>query len=150
MYSVIYDGNCNLCVNLVRLLETLDQGQRFQYVSMQDQDTLATYGITSADCEAGMILLDQASPEKRWQGSDAAEEIGRLLPLGDIFVQAYRALPGAKQAGDQFYGYIRDNRYNIFGKRREVYQSQYPLCFDQSCQQETSSSHTQSVETPDW
>jgi predicted DCC family thiol-disulfide oxidoreductase YuxK len=133
MYSVIYDGNCNLCVNLVRLLETLDRGQRFHYVPMQDHDTLASYGITPADCEAGMILLDPACPDYRWQGSNAAEEIGRLLPLGETFVQAYRALPGAKQTGDQVYAFIRDHRYNLFGQRVEVYASQYPICRDQTC-----------------
>ena len=35
-YKVIYDGNCNLCVTLVQLLENLDQGKRFEYISMQD------------------------------------------------------------------------------------------------------------------
>ena len=28
-----------------------------------------------------MILIDTNTPTRRWQGSDAAEEIGRLLPL---------------------------------------------------------------------
>ncbi|MEO0410165.1 MAG: DCC1-like thiol-disulfide oxidoreductase family protein, partial [Cyanobacteria bacterium P01_A01_bin.135] len=36
MYYVIYDGSCNLCVNLVKALETIDQGQRFRYIPMQD------------------------------------------------------------------------------------------------------------------
>ena len=34
-YYVIYDGNCNLCVTFTQLLETFDQGQRFQYIPMQ-------------------------------------------------------------------------------------------------------------------
>ncbi|PLZ35449.1 thiol-disulfide oxidoreductase, partial [Fischerella thermalis WC542] len=29
-YYVIYDGNCNLCVTLVQLLENLDQGNQFR------------------------------------------------------------------------------------------------------------------------
>ncbi len=142
MYCVIYDGNCNLCVSLVRLLESLDRGVQFQYVPMQDEATLARYNITAADCEAGMILLDLQAPDsrsdpsrnRRWQGSAAAEEIGRLLPLGDVFVQAYRALPGAKQAGDQVYAFVRDNRYELFGKRPNRYDSGYPLCTDQRCE----------------
>jgi predicted DCC family thiol-disulfide oxidoreductase YuxK len=108
---------------------------------MQDSPTLAGYGITAADCKAGMILLDIQAPDsrsdpsrnRRWQGSDAAEEIGRLLPLGNPFVQAYRALPGAKQAGDQIYAFVRDRRYDLFGKRSQRYDSAYPLCDDQRC-----------------
>lgn len=130
MYHVIYDGNCNLCVNLVRLLETLDQGQQFRYIPMQDEATLAQHGITAQDCELGMILLDAQNPSRRWQGSDAAEEIGRLIPMGAVFVNAYRALPGLKQAGDQVYGYVRDNRYALFGKRDRTYTPKYPLCTD--------------------
>ena len=134
MFCVIYDGNCNLCVNLVRLLETLDGGQLFCYVPMQDEETLATFGITSQDCEAGMLLLDLKHPGQRWQGSDAAEEIGRRLPTGQIFVQAYRALPGLKATGDQVYAFVRDNRYSIFGRRGEQYNSPYSFCDSDSCQ----------------
>jgi predicted DCC family thiol-disulfide oxidoreductase YuxK len=130
-YYVIYDGLCNLCVTLVQLLEKLDQGKLFRYVSMQDQQTLSQWGITSKDCEQGMILIDAKDTSKRWQGSNAAEEIGRLLPLGSIFVEAYRALPGMKWAGDRFYEQIRDNRYTLFGKRTNIYESDY--CVDGNC-----------------
>ena len=131
-YYVIYDGNCNLCVTLVQLLETLDQGRLFHYAPMQDEQILSQWGITPQDCQQGMILIDGDAPLRRWQGSDAAEEIGRLMPLGSIFVDTYRALPGMKWAGDRFYSQIRDHRYTLFGKRSGTYQSTY--CVDGSCQ----------------
>lgn len=124
-YYVIYDGNCNLCVTLVQLLETLDQGKIFRYIPMQDEQAIAQWEITPQGCELGMILIDANQPQRRWQGSDAAEEIGRLLPLGSIFVDAYRNLPGMKWVGDRIYAQIRDNRYTIFGKRSCTYQSPY-------------------------
>lgn len=133
MYCVIYDGDCNLCVSLVQLLESFDRGQQFQYLPMQDDAALARYGITPQDCEAGMILIDLAAPERRWQGSAAAEEIGRLLPLGNPVVQAYQALPGAKAVGDSIYALVRDRRYELFGQRSSRYDSAYPLCSDQRC-----------------
>jgi predicted DCC family thiol-disulfide oxidoreductase YuxK len=130
-YYVIYDGNCNLCVTLVQLLENLDKGNLFRYISMQDQQTLQQWGITPQDCELGMILINANAPEQRWQGSAAAEEIGRLLPFGSVFVDAYRALPGVKWAGDRVYEQIRDNRYSLFGKRPNTYQSVY--CAENNC-----------------
>ena len=130
-YYVIYDGNCNLCVTLVQTLENIDRGSLFRYVPMQDEQTLSQWRITASDCNMGMILIDADNPERRWQGSDAAEEIGRLLPLGKVFVDAYRALPGMKWAGDRFYEQIRDNRYTVFGKRSNTYNSAY--CVDGSC-----------------
>lgn len=137
MYAVIYDGNCNLCVTLVQLLEKLDKGERFSYVPMQDDTTLERFGVTAADCELGMLLIDLDSEGKatarRWQGSDAAEEIGHLLPMGAAFVQAYRALPGLKPTGDKAYEFVRDNRYGLFGQRESVYRPAYP-CADGKCE----------------
>ncbi|MFQ4145834.1 thiol-disulfide oxidoreductase DCC family protein [Chlorogloeopsis sp. ULAP02] len=130
-YYVVYDGNCNLCVTLVQLLETLDQGKLFRYIPMQDSQRLQQWEITPQDCELGMILIDANVPEKRWQGSAAAEEIGRLLPLGSVFVDAYRALPGVKWVGDRVYEQIRDNRYTLFGKRSNTYKSVY--CEEGGC-----------------
>lgn len=138
MYAVIYDGNCNLCVTLVQLLEKLDRGQRFSYVPMQDEALLERFEVTAEDCEMGMLLIElgpeRDSTGQRWQGSDAAEEIGRLLPMGEVFVKAYQAMPGAKPTGDRTYEFIRDNRYSLFGKRDSTYQPDYPLCADGDCQ----------------
>ncbi|KKI98417.1 thiol-disulfide oxidoreductase DCC family protein [Prochlorothrix hollandica] len=122
MYHLIYDGNCNLCVTFTRLLETFDQGQLFHYVPMQDRTQLEQWGISGEDCALGMILVDETR-DRRWQGSDAAEEIIRLLPLGSGFVAAYRLLPGAKWLGDRTYEQIRDNRYSWFGSRSQTYWS---------------------------
>lgn len=134
-YLVIYDGNCNLCVTLVKFLETLDRGEQFQYSPMQDTEVLSQYQITPANCEMGMILIDAQAPDRRWQGSDAAEEIGRLLPAGELFVTAYRTLPGLKWAGDRVYEQIRDHRYTLFGKRATIYQPTYPVrCRAGNCQ----------------
>lgn len=125
-YTVIYDGGCNLCVSLVQLLEQLDRGQRFRYIPMQDQEVLAQWQLQPRDCEAGMILIQDQAPHQRWQGSAAAEEIARILPGGEVFVSTYRSLPGVKDLGDRGYAQIRDNRYDWFGKRQEIYQSSYP------------------------
>ncbi|MCU0552461.1 MAG: DCC1-like thiol-disulfide oxidoreductase family protein [Leptolyngbya sp. Prado105] len=131
-YTVIYDGHCNLCSNLVQVLEQIDKGDRFQYLPMQDEAGLAQFDVTSQDCEMGMILIDNATPDRRWQGSNAAEEIGRLLPAGNLFVTAYRNLPGMKWVGDRVYAQVRDNRYALFGRRSQTYQTAYPAC-DTAC-----------------
>lgn len=125
-YTVIYDGGCNLCVSLVQLLEKLDQGQRFRYLPMQDQQALEQWQIQPGDCEAGMILIQDQAADQRWQGSEAAAEIARLLPAGEIFISAYRSVPGLKEVGDRGYAQLRDNRYDWFGKRQDIYQSPYP------------------------
>lgn len=125
-YHVIYDGNCNLCVTFTQLLEQFDQGQLFDYIPMQDEANLQRFNITSEDCQMGMILIDGNNSDRRWQGSEAAEEIIALLPMGNAFINAYRLLPGIKGLGDRTYEQIRDNRYSWFGKRNTYY-SAYPF-----------------------
>ena len=117
-YKVVYDSKCNLCSTFAQLLKQFDREQTFTYIPMQDETALACYGITPKDCEAGMILIDVNQPDRRWQGSEAAEEIARLLPLGEAFIAAYRAIPGMKWVGDRSYEQIRDNRYEWFGERQ--------------------------------
>lgn len=126
-YHVIYDGNCNLCVTFTQLLETFDRGSIFDYTPMQDEVTLRRFGIDADACKMGMILIDGNNLERRWQGSDAAEEIVRLLPMGEVFIATYRALPGMKWFGDRTYEQVRDNRYEWFGKRDSTYHSTYPI-----------------------
>ena len=135
MYCVIYDGDCNLCTTLVQWLEWLDQGQRFRYVSMQDSEMLQQFNVTADDCELGMLLINEDTPTQRWQGSDAAEQIGAILPIGALFVAAYRGLPGLKRGGDRLYAFVRDNRYRLFGRRSTTYQSAYPVCKSDRCDQ---------------
>jgi len=125
-YHVIYDGNCNLCVNLVQLLESFDQGKSFVYTPMQNEEVLDSMEVSACDCKKGMILIDKEN-NQRWQGSDAAEEIARILPSGSWFVNIYQGLPFAKDTGDRLYAIIRDNRYQLFGKRLETYTSKYGM-----------------------
>lgn len=127
LYHVIYDGQCNLCAAFTQLLETFDQGKLFNYVPMQDEVTLKQLGITTQDCQMGMILIDAKHPEHRWQGSNAAEKIVQLLPMGQVFMTAYQSIPGMKWIGDRTYEQVRDHRYNWFGKRNTIYKSSYPF-----------------------
>jgi len=126
-YAVIYDGDCNLCANFVSILENLDRGRQFCYIPMQDEETLRQFDVSAADCEMGMILIDRRDRNRRWQGSEAAEEITRLLPAGNALISTYRAISPLKALGDASYIKIRDNRYRLFGKRDHTYHTAYPF-----------------------
>lgn len=126
-FLVIYDGNCNLCSGLVQGLEQIDGGTRFCFAPMQDEVTLRTFSVTPTDCEAGMWLIRLSQPTCRWQGSAAAEEIGRLLGWSAPLIDLYRHLPGVKALGDRTYEQVRDHRYAWFGRRSQTYWSCFPL-----------------------
>ncbi len=130
-YYTIYDGDCNLCVTFVQQLEQIDRGNLFRYIPMQDKQTLAKFGVTEDDCQQGMMLINGEDLTQRWQGSAAAEAIGKLLPGVNLAIDLYRWIPGLKWLGDRGYLQIRDNRYQWFGKRNLTYLSPYQF---QSCQ----------------
>jgi predicted DCC family thiol-disulfide oxidoreductase YuxK len=135
-HVVIYDGLCNLCVNFVKSLEQIDRGNLFCYLPMQDSESLSQWHITAADCEMGMILIElQDRGRNRWQGSVAAEQIAKLLPLGNLAVAIYQFFPGLKPLGDRTYISVRDNRFSLFGGRAQIYDSSYPLVCDSNCKQ---------------
>jgi predicted DCC family thiol-disulfide oxidoreductase YuxK len=133
-YYAIYDGNCNLCVTFVQQLEQIDRGKIFRYIPMQDKQTLAEFDVTEADCQQGMMLINADNPSQRWQGSAAAEAIGKLLPGVNLAIDLYRWIPGLKWLGDRGYLQIRDNRYQWFGSRDRTYISPYEF---KSCQEES-------------
>ncbi len=99
---------------------------------MQDEQTLSELGVTPSDCEQGMMLIDADDLTQRWQGSEAAEAIGKLLPRVNLAIDLYRWVPGFKWLGDRSYLQIRDNRYAWFGKRDQTYLSAYQF---KSCQE---------------
>ncbi len=134
-YYAIYDGNCNLCVTFIQQLEQIDSGKLFKYIPMQDKQTLTEFGVTEEDCQQGMMLINADDPTQRWQGSEAAEAIGKLLPGVNLAVDLYRWIPGLKWLGDRGYLQIRDNRYQWFGKRDRTYLSpdRFKSCQDDRC-----------------
>ncbi|MFN5835272.1 MAG: thiol-disulfide oxidoreductase DCC family protein [Pseudanabaena sp.] len=138
-YTVIYDGDCNLCANFVSILEKYDRGRQFCYIALQVQEKLNILNVTPKDCEMGMILLDSANSMSRWQGSEAAEEIVRRLPMGASLIAAYRSLFPLKAMGDAAYIQIRDRRYQLFGKRDRTYHTAYPV----GCVSRDDSTHIQ-------
>lgn len=117
LYQIIYDDHCNLCSTGVDILKRLDVQGLFDYIPMSDTFALQTFNLTPASCEIGMYLIDTQQPERRWQGSEAVEKITQLLPGGDLFINLYRAIPGAKWLGDRTYEQIRDHRYEWFGRK---------------------------------
>ncbi len=125
---IIYDGNCNLCTTFVRLLESIDRGERFCYLPMQKTETLAQLGIPSSEMEKGVILLEK---QDKYQGMAAIERIGQLLPNFDRFVGLYNSIPGVKPLSNSGYEWVKDHRYQLFGQC-QTYDSIYPFC-DQSC-----------------
>ena len=86
----------------------------FFFFFFQAEDGIRDTSVTGVQTCALPIYEENLT--QRWQGSDAAEQIGAILPMGALFVAVYRGLPGLKRGGDRLYAFVRDNRYRQIGR----------------------------------
>ena len=83
-YYVIYDGNCNLCVSLVKLLEKLDQGKTFNYAAMQEQEVLSSLDNKNLNCIQYYLLVSGYYSRSRGSSSSSSSSSTRYSPYTKI------------------------------------------------------------------
>ncbi|MDY7023399.1 MAG: DCC1-like thiol-disulfide oxidoreductase family protein [Cyanobacteriota bacterium] len=108
-YYLIHDPNCPTCGPFIQLLQSYDRGQLFTCISLENQERLAEFGLTLEECkQKGLILINTNNLSQRWYGSEAIEEVVNVLPMGQLLIATYRAMPGAKPIGDRVYVTLKD------------------------------------------
>jgi predicted DCC family thiol-disulfide oxidoreductase YuxK len=112
---LIYDGICNLCTTVVRLLNALDHGWRLQYIPSQElgERLRSRYGLTEARLQGQMHFIRSGSVVS---GAMAIREICRALTPFGIMCNSL-AVPQAQQV----YDWIARRRYRLFGCRGTCY-----------------------------
>jgi predicted DCC family thiol-disulfide oxidoreductase YuxK len=113
MYTLLFDGVCNLCNASVNFVINHDKGQCFQFAALQSETgkaLLKSYGL-SAEKSDSVVLLKEG---KAFQKSDAALEIA--WQLGGIWklLAVFKVLP--RPLRDLGYDLIARNRYRFFGR----------------------------------
>lgn len=105
--TLIYDGECGLCRDAVRVVRRWDRDHRMVYVPFQDHATVARFGIALPALAAAMHLL---LPDGRvLAGADAAPEIARLLPGKAWLAPLYR-VPGVRSVARGVYAWVAARR----------------------------------------
>ncbi|MGU3472997.1 thiol-disulfide oxidoreductase DCC family protein [Paenibacillus sp. D51F] len=121
--TVIYDGQCNLCLASVDRLGRLGSRAELTFVPLQNLDRLqgrAAERVLDVGEEAlrdRMHVVDGAG--RLYAGSDAVVRILRTVPGFGPAGWLYR-LPGMSRLGDWIYRYIAERRYDWFGKADEA------------------------------
>jgi len=105
--TLVYDGECGMCRDVVRLLQRWDRGGRLRYVPFQDDAAVARFRIPLPALAAAMHLV---LPDGRvFAGADAAPEIARLLP-GKGWLALLYAVPGVRPLARRVYAGIAARR----------------------------------------
>jgi predicted DCC family thiol-disulfide oxidoreductase YuxK len=120
---LIYDGYCNLCIRVVKLLEPTNRlpGGDFniRFIPFQKADDLiAHYQLDPEQLQSALHFI--SADEKVSKAGDAISKLADyfpLLKLGSGFLTT--------ELGEKLYRTIATHRYGIFGCTDECYISEF-------------------------
>lgn len=78
-WTVVYDGECSVCIRSVNFLRDHDRDARFELVAYQSEGVAARFpDISESEFRESVQLI--GPDDERWEGADAVEKIFELVP----------------------------------------------------------------------
>lgn len=112
--DVVFDGDCGICTQTVRVLQWLDWADRLTFYSNSDPETFAMFPDLSIERAREEILV--RDPRTGWYGGfQACEWIACRVPLLWFFIPL-TLIPGAELLGQRMYNWTAQNRGKISTK----------------------------------
>ena len=110
-YTVVFDGNCNVCGRAVRLLRSWDRERILEIIPSQTPGVQARFPWIPA--RAYMESVQVIGPGGHtWQGAAALEKLLDVLPKGWLFGWIFR-IPFVRPLAERFYRWFARNRYKL-------------------------------------
>jgi predicted DCC family thiol-disulfide oxidoreductase YuxK len=121
-WTLVYDGDCDVCGRFVRLLERWDRRQEIEVVPSQNAGVPARFPWIPAAAYADAIQLIGPGGHTT-QGAEAIEELLGIVPKGWMLGWIFR-LPFVGWVADKLYRWFARNRYRFgCGKHCQLRQS---------------------------
>ena len=106
--TLIYDGECGVCLQAVALLKRWDREHVLHFVPFQDGAAVARFGIALPALAAAMHLI---VPDGRvFAGADAIPQLLRLFP-GKRWLSPLFRIPGVLPLARRIYAWIAIRRH---------------------------------------
>ena len=110
-YTVVFDGDCNVCTRLSKVLRKWDGGRNLEVVSSQQPGVTARFPWIPARAYADALQM-VAADGTTWQGAAAIEQLLNVLPRGKLISWVFR-IPFMRTIADRFYRWFAKNRYRL-------------------------------------
>ncbi len=120
---LIYDGYCNLCINLIKTLEPQNRTRegefKMWFVPFQKADALIEqYALNREELKSALhFISEQGEVFKAGEAIGKLSEHFAMLKIGSGFFKT--------ELGEKFYKLIAANRYGLFGCADECYISEF-------------------------
>ena len=111
-YTVIYDGQCNVCTRSVELLTKWDRNHDLEIIPSQTPGVREKFPWITPRAYADSIQVVRNQDGKTWQGAAALEELLDVLPKGRLISWLFR-IPLVRPLVDKSYGWFARNRYRL-------------------------------------
>ena len=110
-WVLVYDGNCNVCGKLVRVVQRWDREHHLEIVPSQAPGVQARFPWIPRRAYSESVQL--IGPNGRtWQGAAAVEQVIDLLPKGRLITWVF-SIPFARPLAERFYRWFARNRYRL-------------------------------------
>jgi predicted DCC family thiol-disulfide oxidoreductase YuxK len=107
-YTVIYDGECRVCLRSIDLLRRWDRAGALELVPFQADEVRKRFpSIPESDFLESMQVVDRAG--RRWQGAAGIEELLGALPKGRLVSWLFR-IPLVRPLAQWVYRRVARNR----------------------------------------
>jgi predicted DCC family thiol-disulfide oxidoreductase YuxK len=111
-YTVVYDGNCNVCRRIVTVLERRDKQERLEIIPSATAHSAGRFPWISPDAYAQSLQVIRKADNRTWQGAAAVEQLLDVLPKGR-FLSWIFSLPFARPVAEKLYRAFARNRYRL-------------------------------------
>ena len=120
---LIYDGYCNLCINLIKTLEPQNRTNTgeftMRFVPFQKADALIEeYGLKRDELKSALHFISESG--EVFKAGEAVSKLGEYFPMLKIGSGFFKT-----ELGEKFYKLIAANRYDVFGCADECYISEF-------------------------
>ena len=110
-YTVVFDGDCQVCTRLSKVLRDWDRRHTLDIVSSQQPGVMARFPWIPLRAYADALQL-VAADGTTWQGAAAIEQLLNVLPRGRLIAWIFK-VPFVRTFADRFYRWFARNRYRL-------------------------------------
>lgn len=109
---MVYDGSCNVCGRLVRVLERRDRAKKLEIVSSGAEGVAGRFPWIPPGAYGESLQVIRTADNRTWQGAAAVEQLLDVLPRGP-FVSWLFSIPFARPIAEKLYRTFARNRYRL-------------------------------------
>lgn len=111
--TVIYDGQCKLCVRSVSVLRSMDRSGSLEFLANADPLVAERFPfIPPSDLDHALQVVGRDG--KTWSGASAIEAVLRVLPRTGMLAWMFR-LPFARTGAARLYAWVARRRLRFLG-----------------------------------